>query len=172
MIGNEGTTGVPVIMHARTPLYRAVVQVPTEALHTTTSVIWDELKNAGRLNHILLCYEHSLFVQIAQSAICGRFHTSEQRLCRWLLSTRDRVQTDTIELTQESISYMLGIQRSMVGTSASTLQRAGLISYGRGSITILDRKGLETAVFESYAIRKYQICRCGLALEMERGEGE
>ncbi len=160
VIGNEGTTGVPVLMHSRRMPYRAVVQVPVDALRVEASFICGELKEANGLNDVLLCYEYSLLTQVAQSVVCSRFHTSDQRLCRWLLSIRDRVPTDTLELTQEALSYLLGVQRSMVGASACELQRAGMISYGRGSITILDRQGLEAAACECYAIVKDQICQC------------
>lgn len=160
MVGNEGTTALPVIMHAREMPYRAVIQVPVDALRSEARVIQEEFKHRGRLHNLLVCYTHSLFTQIAQSAVCNRFHTAEQRFCRWLLCTHDRVQSDTIELTHEIISDMLGVQRSVVSVTAGSFQKIGLISYSRGSITILDRPGLEAASCECYRIVKRQVTLC------------
>ena len=160
MVGNEGTTALPVIMHAREMPYRAVIQVPVDAVRTEPSSIQREFKSGGRLQNLLVCYSHSLFTQIAQSAVCNRFHTAEQRFSRWLLCTHDRVQSDTIELTHEIISDMLGVQRSVVSVTAGNFQKTGLISYSRGSITIRDRPGLEAVSCECYRIVKRQITLC------------
>jgi CRP-like cAMP-binding protein len=160
MIGNEGTTAVPVVMHPRKMPYRAVVQSSMDALRIQANAIHDVIERGGRLNHILLCYSHSLFTQIAQSAVCNRFHLAEQRFSRWLLDTRDRIGSDTIEVTQEGLASMLGIQRSVVSASETALQRAGLITFGRGVITILDRHSLEATACECYEIVRNQVCRC------------
>jgi len=160
IIGNEGTTAVPVIMHPRNMLYRAVVQSSMDAARIEASAMHHEIEKGGRLSHILLCYSHSLFTQIAQSAVCNRFHTAEQRFARWLLDTRDRIDSNAIEVTQECLASMLGIQRSVVSASETALQRAGLITFGRGEITILDHRGLETATCECYEIVREQVCRC------------
>lgn len=158
MVGNEGTTALP--MHAQELPYRIVIQVPVDALLATPQVIHEEFKRNGRLQNRLLCYTHSLFTQIAQSAVCNRFHNADQRFCRWLLCTRDRVESDTIELTHEIISNMLGVQRSVVSMTAGGFQKMGLITYSRGSITIRNRKGLEAASCECYRIVKRQITVC------------
>ena len=160
MVGNEGTTALPVIMHAREMPYRAVIQVAVDALIAEPQVIAEEFKRNGRLQAHLLCYTHSLFAQISQSAVCNRFHTAEQRFCRWLLCTHDRIQSDTIELTHEIISDMLGVQRSVVSMTAGSFQKTGLITYSRGSITIRDRQGLEAASCECYRIVQRQISLC------------
>lgn len=160
MVGSEGTTALPVIMHAREMPYRAVIQVPVDAFRIEPTVIQKEFKKGGQLQNLLVCYTHSLFAQIAQSAVCNRFHTAEQRFCRWLLCTHDRVQADTLELTHEIISDMLGVQRSVVSVTAGSLQKVGLISYSRGSITILNRRGLEAASCECYRIVKRQATLC------------
>lgn len=99
---------------------------------------------------LLLNYTHALITQIAQSAVCNRFHTVEKRLCRWLLTTHDRVDGITLHLTQETISHMLGTPRTRVTLAAGILQDAGLIRYKRGTITILDRHGLEQTACECY----------------------
>ena len=169
MVGNEGTTALPVIMHAREMPYRAVIQVPVEALRCVPDVIQDEFKNGGRLQNLLVCYTHSLFTQIAQSAVCNRFHTAEQRFSRWLLCTHDRAQSDTIELTHEIISDMLGVQRSVVSVTAGAFQKSGLITYSRGSITIRDRAGLEAASCECYQVVKRQVRLCSTQCLNSRG---
>lgn len=160
MVGNEGTTALPVIMHAQEMPYRAVIQVPVEALRSSPGTIQEEFKRGGRLQSLLMCYSHALFIQIAQSAVCNRFHTAEQRFCRWLLSTHDRVKTDNVELTHEIISNMLGVQRSVVSVTAGAFQKTGLITYSRGSITIRNRAGLEAAACECYRIVKRQATLC------------
>lgn len=160
MVGREGTTGVPVVTHAQEMPYRAVVQIQLEAMRCEARVICDELARGGQLNNLLSCYTHSLFAQIAQSAVCNRFHTVEKRFCRWLVCMHDRVQTDTLELTHEIISNMLETQRAVASRVAGVLQKQGLISHGRGSITILDRRGLEAASCECYRIVKHQVTQC------------
>lgn len=163
MIGNEGTTGVPVIMHARRMPYRATVQFPLDALRCEATVIREQFNNGGPFTDLMLCYAHALFAQVAQSAVCNRFHTAEQRFCRWLLCIRDRVPSDTLELTQESLAFTLGTQRSMVSTALTALQRSGLINYNRGSLTVLDQRGIELASCECYEAVNEQICRCRAA---------
>ncbi len=163
MVGNEGTTGIPVITHAQEMPYRAVVQLPIEALRTDARVFRDEFIRGGQLHNLVICYTHSLFAQIAQSAVCNRFHTMEQRFCRWLLCMHDRVPSDTLELTHEIISNMLGAQRAVVTGVAGGVQKAGLIKHSRGSITIVDRKGLEAASCECYRTVKHQVRQCLVA---------
>lgn len=160
MVGNEGTTALPVIMHAQEMPYRAVIQVPVDAIRIELSVIQKEFPRGGRLQNLLACYSHTLFTQIAQSAVCNRFHTAEQRFCRWLLCTHDRVNTDTIELTHEIIADMVGVQRSIVSATAGGFQKSGLIAYSRGSMTILNRSALEAASCECYRIVKRQVSLC------------
>lgn len=160
MVGNEGTTGIPLIIHARRTPFRAVVQIPMIAWRCETRFLQAEIQRGGHLTEVLLCYVHSVFAQIAQSSVCNRFHTAEQRMCRWLLSARDRLTSDTLALTQESLAATLGTQRSMVSVSLTELQRLRLITYGRGSVMILDRAGLESAACECYLMIKEQTCRC------------
>jgi CRP-like cAMP-binding protein len=160
MVGNEGTTALPVIVHAREMPYRAQIQVPVDAIRIELSVLQREFSHGGRLQNLLACYSHTLFTQIAQSAVCNRFHTAEQRFCRWLLSTHDRVKSDTIELTHEIIADMVGVQRSIVSMTAGAFQKAGLITYSRGSITVLNRSGLEAASCECYRIVQRQLMQC------------
>jgi CRP-like cAMP-binding protein len=129
-----------------------MVQLAGNALRIRGDALREAFDRGGRLQDLLLRYTHSLLTQIAQSAACNRFHTVEERLCRWLLMSRDRVQTDTIPLTQEFLSDMLGVPRTSVTTIAGTLQKDGLITYSRGKIIILDRPRLEAASCECYRL--------------------
>ena len=160
VIGNEGTTCVPVITHAQEMPYRVLIQIPGEAVRCRAEAVREEFIRAGRLHNLLICYTHSLFAQIAQSAVCNRFHMAEARFCRWLLCMHDRVQADTLPLTHEIISNMLGVERAHVSRIAQTLQTTGLISYKRGAITVLDRYGLEAGSCECYQVVKQQAARC------------
>src|SRR5713226_9727446 len=145
VIGNEGTTCIPVITHAQEMPYRVLIQIPGDAMRCKAEIVRDEFVRGGRLHNLLICYTHSLFAQIAQSAVCNRFHMAEPRFCRWLLCMHDRVESDTLPLTHEIIANMLGVERAHISRTAQALQSSGLISYKRGSITILDRYGLEAA---------------------------
>ena len=104
-------------------------------------------------------YTHAFFNQVAQSAACNQFHSLEQRCCRWLLMTQDRMQSNDFLLTQEFLAMMLGVQRSGVTLAASALQRAGLIRYSRGNIAILDRRGLLSRSCECYGVSKKEFDR-------------
>ena len=157
MVGNEGTTALPVLMHARELPYRMVVQVPGDTLRIVPGVIQKELSKGGRLHELVAGYTHQLFIEIAQSAVCNHFHVADQRFCRWLLSTHDRIQSDTVELTHEVISHMLGVQRSLASVTAGAFQKLGIINYTRGSITILDRRRLEAASCQCYRTVKRQV---------------
>jgi CRP-like cAMP-binding protein len=131
-----------------------MVQITAEALRINADVLRDEFKRGGQLQDLLLGYTHALLHQITQSAVCNRFHTVEERLCRWLLVVGDRAVSDTFNLTQESISHILGTPRSGVSVAAAALQKAKLIRYHRGQIQLRNRKGLESTACECYRIAK------------------
>lgn len=150
MIGNEGMSGVPIILRSRVAPYQVMVQLAGNAFRIRENSLRVEFDRGGKLQDLLLRYTHSLLIQVAQSAACNRFHTVEERLCRWLLVSRDRVQTDTIHLTQEFLSHMLGVPRTSVTMIAVDLQKEGLIKYSRGRITIRDRRRLEATACECY----------------------
>ena len=152
MVGTEGMVGIPIILRIQRTPYRIMVQIPGDALRIKAHVIYAEFKRGGKLQDVLLSYTHTLLTQISQSALCNRFHPVEKRLCRWLLTTHDRVHGDTFHLTQEIISYMLGTPRTRVTMAAGVIQEAGLIRYKRGKITIIDRRGLEQVACECYGI--------------------
>lgn len=157
MIGNEGMAGIPVILGDGAAPYQVMVQLGGNALRARADALRAAFNRGERLHGLLLRYTHALFTQVAQSAACNRFHTVEERLCRWLLVSRDRVQTDTIRLTQEFLSHMLGVPRSSVSEAAGALKSEGLIAYSRGKITILDRRGIEAASCECYRLVRDRI---------------
>jgi CRP-like cAMP-binding protein len=151
-IGNEGVTGITLILGGGTAPYQVVVQLAVSAFRIRGSVLMDEFNRGGRLQNLLLRYAYTHINQTVQSAACSRFHTIEERLCRWLLVCRDRMQTDTIYLTQECLSHMLGVPRSSVTDAAAALQNRRLIRYSRGKITLLERARLEAASCECYRL--------------------
>lgn len=157
MIGNEGMAGVPAILQSSIIPYEVMVQIPSDAMRIEAEALKKQFNQGGTLQWLLLKYVHALLCQISQSGVCNRFHTTEQRLSRWLLISRDRVQTDTFQLTQEFISHMLGVPRTLVTMTAGALQEKGLISYRRGQITIIEREGLEAAACECYRIINREI---------------
>lgn len=154
LVGNEGVVGISLFMGGDTTPNRAVVQGAGDALKLQAKAMRAEFSRGGEFQHLLLCYTQSLITQISQTAVCNRLHSIEQRLCRWLLMTRDRTQSDELQMTHEFISIMLGVRREGVTHAAHSLQQHGLISYARGHIQILDRKGLETSACECYAVVK------------------
>lgn len=154
MVGNEGIIGIPAILQAAVTPYEIMVQIESNAMRINAEILKKEFYCGGMLHSLLLKYIHALLCQISQSAVCNRFHTVEQRLCRWLLISRDRAHSDELPLTQEFMAHMLGIPRTNVTMIAGNLQREGLITYKRGLITITDGKGLEQASCECYRMVK------------------
>jgi CRP-like cAMP-binding protein len=152
LVGNEGVVGIALFMGGETTPNQAVVQVAGEALKMEAKVLREEFKRGGVFQLALLRYTQALITQISQTAVCNRLHSVEKRLCRWLLLTRDRVPSDELLMTQEFIAHMLGVRREGVTAAAHHLQKAGLIHYARGHITILDRSGLEAATCECYRV--------------------
>jgi CRP-like cAMP-binding protein len=150
--GNEGLVGVALFMGGDTVPNRAVVQSAGGAFRMKTEVLQEEFARGGTFQRLLLRYTQALMTQMSQTAVCNRLHTVEQQLCRWLLLSRDRLNTDELVMTQELIANMLGVRREGVTHAAGRLQENGLISYVRGRITVLDRRGLEAAVCECYKV--------------------
>lgn len=148
--GREGMAGLPVVLGADSTPMQSVVQIPGTAIKIKARVICDAFNRGGALQSRLLGYAHALFVEAAQSAVCNAHHHVEARLARWLLTSSDAVQSDELPLTQEFIATMLGVRRAGVTCAALVLREAGLISYNRGRIRILDREGLETLSCECY----------------------
>ncbi|HEX8556505.1 MAG TPA: Crp/Fnr family transcriptional regulator [Pyrinomonadaceae bacterium] len=152
--GCEGLVGVALFMGGDSVPNRAVVQGAGDALRMKTRVLQEEFARGGTFQRLLLRYTQALMTQMSQTAVCNRLHTVEQQLCRWLLLIRDRLETDELVMTQELIANMLGVRREGVTHAAGRLQEGGLISYVRGRITVLDRRGLEAAVCECYKVVK------------------
>lgn len=157
IIGNEGMSGIPIILRTELAPYQVTVQLAANAMRIRGDKLREELGRSRQLETMLLRYAHMIMIQIVQSAACNRFHTVEERLCRWLLICRDRVQMDTLSLTQEFLSQMLGVQRTSITMIASALQEKGLIRYSRGKIYITDRSRLEASSCECYRLVRKEL---------------
>lgn len=152
LIGREGMVGIPLVLGHHVSAVRALVQGSGTALRMASATFIKELRLSLPLQRELYSYVHTLMAQISQTAACNRFHVVEQRLARWLLMTHDRVKSDHFRMTQEFLGHMLGVRRVGVTKAAQVLQERGLINYSRGAITILDRKGLESAACACYMV--------------------
>lgn len=154
VVGSEGMVGASAALGIEVSHFRAVVQAAGTASRITTSRMHDETRRHASWYRDLLRFTHALMCQAAQTAACNRFHRVEARLARWLLATRDRVHSNRFQLTQEFLSLMLGVRRVGVTGAAANLQRRKLIAYARGSIQLLDPRGLEAAACECYGAVK------------------
>jgi len=152
LVGSEGVIGIPIVLRSHALPYRIVVQGAGTAWRMKADVLRKEFDRCGPLHRLLLHYVHTLIVHLSQSSACNRFHTTRQRLCRWLLSSQDLSGSNELRSTQEFLSQMLGVNRGSANQAAGSLQKAGLIRYRRGRITILNRSGLETGSCECYRI--------------------
>ncbi len=157
--GNEGVIGVPLFMNAGTPSHSAVVQSEGYAFRLYSEYLKKEFERAGAMQSLLLRYTQALFTQIAQTSVCSRYHLLDQQLCKWLLLNLDRLPSEEIIATQELIANMLGVRREGITEAAGSLQKAGLIRYRRGRITVLNRLGLEQRTCECYAVVKKEYDR-------------
>ena len=158
-VGNEGMVGISLFMGGDTTPSSAVVQTAGHAYRLERRRLKQAFDDAGLFQKVLLRYTQALMTQMAQTAVCNRHHSLEQQLCRWLLLTVDRLSGDELIMTQELVASMLGVRREGITEAAGNLQRAGLISYRRGHIAVLDRKGLEKNSCECYAVVKKEIDR-------------
>jgi CRP-like cAMP-binding protein len=159
LTGNDGVVGIALFMGGGTMPNRAVVQSAGAAIRMKAKLLQDEFARGGKFQHLLLRYTQALITQISQTAVCNRLHSVEQQLCRWLLLSHDRVNSDELIMTQELIADMLGVRREGVTVAAGHLQDAGAISYVRGRIQILDRQKLEQTVCECYRVVKDEFDR-------------
>jgi len=135
------------------------VQVPGGGLRMRAELFKKEVARSASMRAVMLHYAHAFFNQVAQSAACNHFHSLEQRCCRWMLMTHDRMHSDEFLLTQEFLAMMLGVQRTGVSAAASTLKGAGLIRYKLGNVTIIDRRGLIRRSCECYGVSKNEFDR-------------
>src|SRR5450432_809154 len=158
VVGNEGLVGVSLFMGGESTPSRAVVQSAGQGFRMTSDVLKEEFKRAPVL-HLLLRYTQALITQMAQTAVCNRHHSVDQQLCRWLLLSLDRLNSNQLIMTQELIANMLGVRREGVTDAAGKLQKLGVIQYARGQITVLDRPRLEELSCECYAVVKKEAAR-------------
>jgi CRP-like cAMP-binding protein len=159
VVGHEGLVGIALFMGGETTPNRAVVQSAGVGYRLKAEVIKAGFNLSAPVMHLLLRYTQALITQMAQTAVCNRHHSVDQQLCRWLLMSLDRLQVDELTMTQELIANMLGVRREGVTEAARRLQRAGLISYARGHIKVLDRRGLELRTCECYAVVEAEYAR-------------
>jgi CRP-like cAMP-binding protein len=155
VIGSEGVLGVSLVAGVATSFNESIVQLPGEALKMAASDFRAEIEANGPFRAVLLRYNEALHAQVTQTAACNGRHGLEQRLARWLLMAHDRAEKRVLPLTQDFIAMMLGVHRPSITVTAGILQRAGLIKYANGEVTVLDRAALEAASCECYgAVRK------------------
>lgn len=154
LVGREGMVGVPLSLGVGTSTVRALVQGAGVAMRMKSALFLKEMRSNMHLQRALDLYVNELMSQVAQTAACNRFHFVEERLARWLLMTRDRVQSNEFPMTQEFLSHMLGVRRVGVTKAAVQLQKLSLIEYSRGNIHILDGPGLEGASCSCYQVVK------------------
>ena len=151
-VGNEGVAGVSAFLGADSFPIRMIAQVPGDALRMRVEAFRSARDTSPSLGDAVLRYTQALLVQMAQSAACNRLHAVDARAARWLLMTHDRVDGDDFHLTQDFLAMMLGVHRPTVTITMRVLQKAGLITYTRGHVTVLDRRALEEASCECYAV--------------------
>lgn len=151
-VGNEGIVGISLFMGGSTTPSSAVVQIAGDAYRIKAPSLRQEFQRAGVMQRLLLRYTQALITQVSQTAVCNRHHSIEQQLCRWLLSTLDRVPARDFVVTQEQIAGMLGVRRESVTEAAGKLQDAGVIRYRRGHIAVFERSGLESRACECYSV--------------------
>lgn len=157
--GYEGVIGIALFMGGDTTPNRAVVQSAGSAYKMKAKVMQDEFNKGGQFQQSLLRYTQALISQISQTAVCNRLHSVEQQLCRWLLLSYDRLHSDKLVMTHNLIANMLGVRREGITLAAKHLQARGIISYVRGTITLLDRPKLEATVCECYRVVKSEYDR-------------
>jgi CRP-like cAMP-binding protein len=164
-VGHEGMTGLSVVLGSETMIYSSMVQVPGDGWRLETAAFRRLLDRRPTIRSVMLRYVLAAMTQMGQNAACGQLHNLEARCARWLLMAHDDVAGDTFPLTQDYLAMMLGVTRPSVSEAASSLQRAGLIRYVRGQITVLDRPRLEAMSCECYRIVRREFERL---LDVER----
>jgi CRP-like cAMP-binding protein len=158
-IGSEGVVGLPIVLGDRVAPSSVYVQVPGTALRIGADIFKEILQRSPSMNLIMLRYAHAFFNQVAQSAVCAHLHQVEQRCCRWLLMTRDRMPSGDFLLTHEFLGMMLGVRRSTVTEVMGRLQKAALVRYRRGHVSILDHEALWHRACECYDVSRLEFDR-------------
>jgi CRP-like cAMP-binding protein len=151
-IGREGAFGLFAAMYSRTSFNRCLVQLEGDMLRCPIEVLQSEFKHSEHVRDLFVSYSETLLSQVQQTVACNAMHSTEEKMCRWLLMMHDRAEGEVLAYTHEFLSHMLGANRKSVTLAAQSMQTAGLISYRRGKIQILDRAGLENSSCECYAI--------------------
>lgn len=159
VVGFEGIVGISTFMGGESTSSRAVIQSAGHGYRMKTNLLMNAFERSKPIEHLLLRYTQALITQMSQTAVCNRHHTLDQQFCRWLLLSLDRLKTNHLVMTQELIANMLGVRREGVTEAALKVQKAGLISYSRGHITIIDRMGLEKRTCECYKVVKEEYDR-------------
>lgn len=154
VVGNEGVVGISLFMGGESTISRAIVHTAGHGFKLKAQLVKNEFIRAGPIMHLFLRYTQALITHMAQTAVCNRHHSIDQKLCRFLLLGLDRLNGNELLITQDLIAIMLGVRREGVTEAALKLQKFGLIDYVRGHITVLDRAGLEGRSCECYAVVK------------------
>ena len=158
-VGNEGVLGISLFMGGDSTPSSAVVQTAGHGYRLQGKLLKEEFSRGGLMQRLLLRYTQALLTQMCQTAACNRHHSIEQQLCRWLLLTLDRLPSNELIMTQELVASALGVRREGITEAAGKLQRAGVIRYRRGHISVLERSGLEAGACECYAVVKNELGR-------------
>ena len=166
LCGNEGAVGLSGLFGSETSPYQNLVQVPGTGCKLTLEDAKQEFRRGGALQTLLLKFTNSLLLQTSQTALCNRIHSDEERLARWLLLSNDRIESKQLPLPRDLLAKMLGRNHSGVSVAASTLERAGLITYNGAELVILDREKLESVACSCYWVVKRQAAKVNRALEL------
>lgn len=158
-VGNEGVVGISLFMGGNTTPSSAVVQTAGSAYRLERHKLTAEFDRAGAMMRLFLRYTQALMTQMTQTAVCNRHHSVDQQLCRWLLTTLDRVPSGQLVMTQELVASMLGVRREGITEAAGRLREEGIIDYRRGHISVLKRDGLEEGACECYAVVRAEFDR-------------
>jgi CRP-like cAMP-binding protein len=158
-VGNEGVVGISLFMGGESTSSSAVVQTAGQAYRLERRLLKEEFDRSGPMQRLLLRYTQALMAQMSQTAVCNRYHSVEQQLCRWLLATLDRIPSGEFVITQELVAGMLGVRREGITEAAGNLQQGGFIRNRRGHIAVLQRAGLEARACECYAVVKDEFSR-------------
>jgi CRP-like cAMP-binding protein len=152
VIGREGFAGLPALLDQPQMSHSVLIQGVGDGLRIRSSIVRDEFMKGGMFQQMVHTFIYLQMVQVTQSVLCNRMHEVDARLARWLLTSADRMESESLHLTQEFLAQMLGVQRSTVTVAAGELQRAGMIGYSRGKINIVDRAALTKVACECYDI--------------------
>jgi CRP-like cAMP-binding protein len=159
LCGNEGAVGVAALFGVTTTAHQNLVQVPGIGFRLSVSAARDEFQRGGRFQELLLKFNHALFIQVAQTALCNRLHSDEERLARWLLLSNDRVSSDQLPLPRELLAKLLGRSLSRASLTAALLESAGLIRYNGAELSIVDREKLEGVACSCYWVARRQAAK-------------